>query len=80
MHDPELTADCKLYDRLVHGESPPKRDEIDDVIHAMVSRYWKDWPYIVDKVEALAEDLDLRAWYEQARYARMHLRRMEAER
>lgn len=75
----ELLKDADLYERLLQGKTPPLRCEIDDVVATMVERFWKDWKHAVDKIEALAEDLDLRGWHKSAAYVRGHVKRMESE-
>jgi len=76
----QLLNDCDLYERLLQGKTPPLRCDIDEVVGTMIERFWKDWKHAVDKIEALAEDLDLRGWHQSASYVRMHLKRMESER
>lgn len=76
----ELVRDCDLYERLLQGKSPPLRCDIDEVVATMIERFWKDWKHAVDKIEALAEDLDLRGWHQSAAYTRLHVKRMESER
>lgn len=72
--------DADLYERLMQGATPPLDREIDEVVHAMLVRFYGRWDYAVSKIEALAEDCDLRGWTKQGNYVRMHVRRMEAER
>lgn len=76
----QLLADCGLYERLLQGQTTPLRCDIDEVVATMIERFWKDWKHAVEKIEALAEDLDLRGWHQSAAYTRLHVKRMESER
>jgi hypothetical protein len=76
----ELVRDCDLYERLLQGTQCPLRREMDEVVHRLTERHWREWDFACQKVEALAEDLELKRWHNCGAYVRMLLKRMESER
>ena len=70
----------KLYVAIMERSLCPLHREIDEVAHWISERFWKDWEFAVFNLELFIDDLESKGWPKAADYARMHIKRMRAER